>query len=87
MSKRLSKRLKCVRNCLNLTQKNFSDFLEVPYNTYQKWEENKNAPALEQLEIIADKLGVSIDWLLGRDNFFVVFGRNKGEILKKIVKK
>ncbi|MFW9973102.1 MAG: helix-turn-helix domain-containing protein, partial [Candidatus Odinarchaeota archaeon] len=54
-------------------------------STYQRWEENKNTPDLERLELIANKLCVSIDWLLGRDNYFVIFNKNRSEILKKII--
>lgn len=48
------------------TAKEFADALDVPYNTYTAYENQKREPKLEMLIKIADLLNVSLDDLLGR---------------------
>lgn len=48
------------------TAKEFADALDVPYNTYIAYENQKREPKLEMLIKIADLLNVSLDDLLGR---------------------
>ncbi len=48
------------------TAKEFADALDVPYNTYTAYENQKREPKLEMLIKIADLLNVSLDDLIGR---------------------
>ena len=48
------------------TAKEFADALDVPYNTYTAYENQKREPKLEMLIKIADLLNVSLDDLVGR---------------------
>lgn len=48
------------------TAKEFADILNIPYNTYTAYENQKREPKLEMLIKIADLLQVSTDDLLGR---------------------
>lgn len=48
------------------TAKEFADVLNIPYNTYTAYENQKREPKLEMLIKIADLLNISLDDLLGR---------------------
>lgn len=48
------------------TAKEFADVLDIPYNTYTAYENQKREPKLEMLIKIADLLNVSLDDLVGR---------------------
>lgn len=48
------------------TAKEFADILNIPYNTYTAYENQKREPKLEMLIKIADLLNISLDDLLGR---------------------
>lgn len=50
------------------TAKEFADSLDVPYNTYTAYENQKREPKIEMLIKIADLLNVSLDDLVGRTN-------------------
>ncbi|SHH06550.1 helix-turn-helix domain-containing protein [Tepidibacter thalassicus] len=63
----ISNRLKFIRLSLKMSQKNFSNFLNISLRTYQSIEQGRKHPGLITIIKIANKLGVSLDWLLGRD--------------------
>ena len=67
-------RLRSVRMHRKLTQQKMADLLSVSLNAYQKYEQRERAPSLETLVRIADELNVSIDYLLGRDEFLRTHG-------------
>ena len=67
-------RLRSVRMYRKLTQQKMADLLSVSLNAYQKYEQRERAPSLETLVRIADELNVSIDYLLGRDEFLRTHG-------------
>ena len=46
-----------------------SEKLNVGLHSYRKYESGHRQPSLASLVIIADTLDVSIDYLLGRDEF------------------
>lgn len=48
------------------TAKEFADILNIPYNTYTAYENQKREPKLEMLIKIADLLNISLDDLVGR---------------------
>ena len=57
-----------------LTQQAMADKLQISLNAYQKYEQAERSPSLECLVRIADILDVSIDYLLGRDEFLTSCG-------------
>jgi len=64
------KRLKEARNNKGLTQKEMSLELNIPYDTYLSYEANgvrRREPNIETISKIADILGVSVDFLFGRE--------------------
>lgn len=68
----VGKRLKEIRNVKKFSQKEFACYLGVSLRSYEKWESGKRLPDLRNIIKIADKLNVSVDWLLGRDNLFII---------------
>lgn len=60
-----SENLKVLRSELNMTQKEFSDFLEIKQQTLSGYETGKITPSLDVTRSIAIKCDVSIDWLCG----------------------
>ena len=73
MSNKVGKRLKMLRNVVRLSQKDFAEYLGVNLRSYEKWERGTRLPALGYIMKIADRLQVSIDWLLGRENLSIVY--------------
>ena len=59
-------KLKSLRNERNLTLKQVSEALGIKLNTYGKYERNIN-PKREMLIKIAEFFGVSLDYLMGRE--------------------
>lgn len=62
-------RLRDCRKEKELTQQKMADILEISLNAYQKYEQNERFPTPENLVKIADTFGVSLDYLLMRDDF------------------
>ena len=60
--------LRSITNCK--TQKEFSEALQIPQPTLSAYESGKIRPTVDGLIKIADKFGVSLDWLCGRDIMF-----------------
>lgn len=50
-----------------IQQKELASKLGVPANTYNQWENGKRDPDYQNLSKIADYFGVSVDYLLGRE--------------------
>lgn len=48
------------------TQENVADFCNISVRTIQSWESGQRLPGFDSLILIADTMGVSIDWLVGR---------------------
>jgi len=69
-----NKRLRSLRMKRGYTQQHMADMLGVSLNAYQKYEQAERSPSLECLVQIADILAVSIDYLLGRDEFMKSLG-------------
>lgn len=61
-------RLKEARLGTGYNMKQFAELLDMPYRTYVKYERNEREPNSETLIKIADKLGVTVDYLLGRNS-------------------
>lgn len=69
-----SKRLRQMRMKRGFTQQSMADLIGVTLNAYQKYEQAERNPSLDCLVLIADILNVSIDYLLGRDDFLKSLG-------------
>ena len=63
-----SERLKASRKSKGLTQKDLAAFLGISERGYQNYEMGKREPNLEVLKQLADFLGVTTDYLLGRSD-------------------
>ena len=63
------KRLNETRKSRNLTALAMANHLQIALRTYRMYESEDRSPSLEMLVSIADILDVSIDYLLGRDDF------------------
>lgn len=62
-------RLHDARKSHSLTQQKMADRLSITLNAYQKYEQGERSPSLDTLVKIADILDISIDYLLGRDEW------------------
>lgn len=62
-------RLRAARMHRGITQQQMANQLNVALRTYQQYEQGKTYPSYESLVIIADFLYLSLDWLLGRDDY------------------
>lgn len=60
-----NKRLKDARNLRGFTQQNMADALNTGLRNYQKYEQGERRPTYESLAVIATKLNVTTDYLLG----------------------
>lgn len=68
------KRLREMRNKRGLTQQGLADSLNIALITYQKYEQGVRSPSFSCLIRLADILDVSIDYLMGRDDFLRAHG-------------
>lgn len=66
----INNRLKKLRSAVGLNQSEMAEKLGVSVSSYQKYEREKNSimPSIEVLIKIAEFFGVSVDYLLGREN-------------------
>ena len=62
-------RLRLIRKSRGLTLQCMADHLDIVLRGYQYYESGRNSPPLENLIKIANLLDVSIDYLVGRDEF------------------
>lgn len=67
-------RLRERRKKCGFTQQQMADAINVQLRAYQYYESGERSPAFDTLVKIADVLNVSIDFLLGRDDFLVSLG-------------
>ena len=63
----LSARLRTCRTRLGLTQQGLSDLTGFSLSAVGNWESCQNVPSPNKLGVLAKKLGVSIDYLLGNE--------------------
>ncbi len=59
--------LRALRKEKNLTIAKTADCLNMPFETYRSYEAGKNQADYDTLVKLADFFGVSVDYLLGRD--------------------
>jgi len=67
----LNRRLREVRMDKNFTQEALSERVDIALRTYQCYEQGRTIPSLQVLIRLADALGISIDYLVGRDEFVI----------------
>lgn len=64
-----NKRLREIRMKRNFTQQRLADTLGIALRSYQCYETGTRTPCYDLLILIADTLDVSLDYLMGRDEF------------------
>ena len=82
-------RLKELRKTkLQLTQTEFANIFDIPQTTYSGYENGFSEPPLDFLIKVADKFGLTLDYLCGRkteklalNEFFSI---NKNKVIEKI---
>lgn len=67
-------RLRDMRIKRGFTQQQMADAINLQLRSYQFYESGQRSPSLETLVKIADILNISIDFLLGRDEFLQSLG-------------
>lgn len=60
-------RLKELRKARGLTQAQVAAILSVPTKTYQNYEREVRYPDMDVMCLLADRYGVTLDYLVGRD--------------------
>ncbi|MDE7052706.1 MAG: helix-turn-helix domain-containing protein [Lachnospiraceae bacterium] len=73
------KRLNNIRKRRGFTAQKMADILSVSIRTYRHYESGHTFPSPDTLVKIADTLNVSIDYLLGRDEWLKSRGVFFGE--------
>ena len=66
----ISTKLKELREEKNLTQNDAAQYLHIARNTLSQFETGKARPSYEVLASAADLYSVSVDFLLGREDYF-----------------
>lgn len=67
-------RLNEVRKSKSITAQQMAEYLGIHIRAYRKYESGDTMPPLDNLVKIADKLDVSTDYLLCRDEFMKAHG-------------
>lgn len=76
-----NKRLRQMRMKRGFTQQRLADTLDIALRSYQCYETGTRTPNYELLIRIADVLDVSLDYLMGRDEFMKSHGVSFDEYL------
>ena len=69
-----SKRLNTIRKSRGITAQQMADILNMGLRAYRNYESGDRFPSPEALVKIADTLDVSIDYLMGRDEWLKSHG-------------
>lgn len=76
-----NKRLREMRMKRGFTQQRLADSVDIALRTYQCYETGTRTPCYDLLVRIADILDVSLDYLMGRDDFMKVHAISFDEYL------
>lgn len=76
-----NKRLRAMRIKRGYTQQRLADALNIALRSYQCYETGTRTPNYTLLIKIADTLDVSLDYLMGRDDFMIAHGVSFDEYL------
>ena len=63
----LGKRIRLFRTRKGLKQKDLTDFLNLSKNAFTNWNNGNNNSYMKHLPKIAEFLGVSVDYLVGKE--------------------
>ena len=63
-----SVRIAAVRKQMGLSQEEFRELVNMSRRTVAAWESGDRTPSFSTLSDVADRLNVSVDYLLGRTN-------------------
>ncbi len=63
----LNERIRLLREARRITQVELARALSVTKQSVSNWENNNIQPSVEMVEALADYFGVSVDYLLCRD--------------------
>ena len=77
-----SERLRELRRQCHLTQQAVADRLQIHRTAYTKYETGVVTPDHQGLVCLAEMFGVSVDYLLGRDDGATPFTDNHGEQMR-----
>ena len=77
-----AQRITAIRKSMKLSQEKFGELFSVSQRTVAFWEAGDRAPSYAVLTEIADKCGVTVDYLLGRSDAPADF---TGQIKKPVV--
>lgn len=75
----LSERILTLRNNMGLSQEKFGELFDMSQRTVAAWEAGTRAPSFTTLCVLADKLNVSVDYLLGRTDIPNIYLDTKKE--------
>ena len=68
MTNQIGKKIKYLRDELNMNQSTFANYIDVTQASLSTYENGNRLPSLDVLIRIADKCNVTLDWLCSRDN-------------------
>ncbi len=69
-----NERLRAARIYKKITQQSIAEHLDISIRSYQRYESGSIEPPYNTLISIADYLDVSIDFLMGRDDYLQSLG-------------
>ena len=82
-------RIAAIRKKLKLSQESFGELVGVSQRTVAYWESGNRMPSHAVLADLADRLGVSVDYLLGRSNENMTIKKQpaakRSELIKDII--
>ena len=61
-------RIAAIRKSMKISQGKFGELVNVSQRTVAFWESGERLPSHSTFAVLADKLNVSVDYLLGREN-------------------
>ena len=70
----IGERLNKARKAKGLTAQQMAEKLGISIRTYRYYESDTNSPSFEILVPLSDILDISIDYLMGRDDFLKSHG-------------
>ena len=65
-----SDRLRQIRRFRNVTQAQLAEAIGITDRACRRYESGENEPTLSVLQAIADYFDISVDYLMGRDNYW-----------------
>ena len=84
-----SERIAAIRKNLKFSQEKFGELAGVSQRTVAFWESGERMPSHSTISCLADRLGVSVDFLLGRSDEATTENKkqpaDRGELLEDII--